>query len=232
MSTYRAVIVGAAILGLSPLARADGTIAGVVNWDGPAPQPVRIHRGADTNCRSREMIDPTILLGAGGKAVQNVYVRVSKNAPAREADLATFRVIDQVDCMYTPRVVGAIEGQKILIKNADGIVHNVHAYDGPKTWFNQAQTPGAPPIMKAAPAGISVVKLGCDLHPWMAGYVLISKHPFFAVTGKDGRFVIEGLPPGTYEIEAWHESLGTRTAAVTLESGKAATVSFSFKPRK
>ena len=76
--------------------------------------------------------------------------------------------------------------------------------------------------------GMFLVK--CDIHPWMSAYVGVFTHPFFAVTDESGKFSIEGLPPGTYEVEAWHEKLGVRTGSVTVATGSAATVDFSFAP--
>ena len=79
------------------------------------------------------------------------------------------------------------------------------------------------------PQAEGMFRIKCDVHPWMVGYVGVMKHPFFAVTGKDGQFTLKGLPAGTYTVEAWHEKLGTQDPQVTLSDGGTATVSFSFK---
>ncbi len=70
----------------------------------------------------------------------------------------------------------------------------------------------------------------CDVHPWMTAYVGVFANPFFSVTGTDGKFTISGLPPGTYEITAWHEKLGTQTATVTVAAAKPAAANFTFAP--
>ena len=72
----------------------------------------------------------------------------------------------------------------------------------------------------------------CDVHPWMTGYVVISKHPFFATTADDGKFTIKDVPAGAYTLEAWHEKLGTQTAEVKVEEGKPAEVTFTFSEKK
>src|SRR5690606_24399358 len=73
-----------------------------------------------------------------------------------------------------------------------------------------------------------MVRFKCDVHSWMAAWVGVTTHPFFAVTGEDGSFRIAGLPPGTYTIEAWHERFGTKTADLTLDARQEATLAFAF----
>jgi uncharacterized protein (DUF2141 family) len=68
----------------------------------------------------------------------------------------------------------------------------------------------------------------CNIHPWMRSYISVVDHPFFAVSGADGSFTIKSLPPGTYAIEAIHESLGTKEASVTVGNSESAEVSFDF----
>jgi hypothetical protein len=75
-----------------------------------------------------------------------------------------------------------------------------------------------------------IVKLKCDVHPWMTAFVLVSSHPFFAVTGEDGKFTIANLPAGTYEVEAWHEKLGTQKSKVTVGASDTQSASFKFSP--
>jgi hypothetical protein len=130
--------------------------------------------------------------------------------------------------MYRPRVQGAVDGQKIEFKNADQTMHNVHAFSGTKTLFNAPQQPKAAPMDKEVKAS-DVVKLQCDVHPWMRGYVVYSKSPLFAVSKADGTFEIKDVPAGKYTVEAWHEKLGTQKAEITVEDGKAADPKLSFK---
>jgi hypothetical protein len=128
-------------------------------------------------------------------------------------------------------VQGALEGQKIEFKNGDQTMHNVHAFSGTKTLFNAPMQPKAAPLDKEKEVkGVTgVVKLQCDVHPWMKGYVVYDKTPLFAVSKADGTFEIKDVPPGKYTIEAWHEKLGTQTAEVTVEEGKPADPKIAFK---
>jgi plastocyanin len=227
MSTQR---FAAAILLLSGVAFASGTIEGTVSYSGTPPKPQKLNRKSDPVCAKKDFNDEIILLSKSGKELQNVLVRV-KNAPAGQAPTEDV-VVDQKDCMYRPRVQGAVEGQKIKVRNDDGTLHNVHTYEGTKTLFNQAQPPGSAPIERPLPKSADVVKLKCDVHPWMIGFVVINKSPYFAVTKEDGSFQIKDVPAGTYTIEAWHEKLGTKTQQVTVTEGKAAPAKFDFSDKK
>ena len=73
-----------------------------------------------------------------------------------------------------------------------------------------------------------MVRVKCDVHPWMAAWVGVLDHPFFTVSAADGSFTIENVPAGTYTVEAWHEKFGTRTASVTVSEGASAGSDFSF----
>ena len=137
--------------------------------------------------------DETVLVKDGKLA--NVLVRLTGALP-RVAVPTVPVVIDQQGCTYRPRVQGAMAGQTIQIRNSDGTLHNVHSYAGARTLFNRAQPPGARPMDTTFPPGTEVVKLKCDVHPWMLGWVVVGEHPWHAVSGADGRFELAGGPGG------------------------------------
>ena len=230
MSTQRitAAIAGAMVLA-SGLAFA-GTIEGTVSFSGTPPKPQKLNRKSDPVCAKKDFNDESILLSKSGKELQNVLVRV-KSTPAGKAPTEDV-LVGQKDCMYRPRVQGAVEGQKIKVQNEDPTLHNVHTYEGTKTLFNQAQPPGSAAIEKPLPKTEDVVKLKCDVHPWMAAFVVVNKNPYFAVTKEDGTFQIKDVPAGTYTVEAWHEKLGTKTQQVTVTEGKPAQAKFDFSDKK
>jgi len=217
----------AASLLVSGVSFGGGTISGTVSFTGTAPKPTKLNRKSDPICAKTEFDDEAVLTSKNGKGLQNVLVRINSAVPGAKVPTADV-VVDQKDCMYRPRVQGAVEGQKIMVRNDDGTLHNVHTYDGTKTLFNQAQPPKSPPIEKPLPKTANVVKLKCDVHPWMIGYVLVSKSPYFAVSQDSGQFEIKDVPAGTYTVEAWHEKLGTKTEQVTVTDGKASDVKFTF----
>jgi hypothetical protein len=222
------VLLAAALL--TTPAFAGGTIAGTVGFKGTAPKAEKLKLATDPGCKATDADDPSFKLSKDGKAVQEVFVRITKGAPAGGAAPANSVVIDQQGCLYHPFIQGAVRGQKLQVKNSDGTLHNVHAFAGTeknaKTIFNSAQPPKAKDLEKAVKSDGDVVKLKCDVHPWMTAYVIYSDHPYFAVSGADGKFEIKDVPPGTYTVETWHEKLGTSSAEVKVEDGKTADPKF------
>jgi hypothetical protein len=205
----------------------NATITGTVKLTGTPPQMQLTKRQADPFCAKTPMKEEDVVVSAGG-GLKNVVVRVIKGLSGRYDPPAASAVVDQSACMYRPRVQGIMLGQPLQIKNSDQTLHNVHGYKGPSTLFNQAEIPGQPPMTKQLTSADEIVKLKCDVHPWMTGWVLVSSHPFFAISGDDGSFKITGLAPGSYTVEAWHERYGAKTAEITVAADKPAEASFQF----
>jgi plastocyanin len=178
---------------------------------------------------SSPVANEMLVLGSGN-TMGNIMVWVSKGLPAGKTWPApkTPVVLDQKGCQYHPHVMGIMVGQAYRILNSDGILHNVHALPKINKAFNRAM----PPTVKEATATFDkaedIFHIKCDVHPWMSAYVGVFTHPFFSVTGADGKFTISGLDPGTYEITAWHERLGTQTASVTVGANETKSQSFKF----
>jgi plastocyanin len=160
----------------------------------------------------------------------NILVWVSKGLPAGKTYPApsTPVTLDQKGCQYVPHVQGIMVGQAYKILNSDGILHNVHALPKINPSFNRPM----PATLKESSATFSkpedVFQIKCDVHPWMQAWVGAFAHPFFSVTATDGKFTISGLDPGTYEITAWHEVLGTQKATVTVAANETKSQNFKF----
>ena len=139
----------------------------------------------------------------GGLANVFVYIKDAKKAdPKGEAT-----TLDQVGCIYEPYVMGIVAGQQYKIKNSDSEMHNVHATPNPALGnkeFNLAQPAGAPVLVKTFEKPEILVRMKCDVHPWMFAYIGVTEHPYFAVSDKDGNYKISGLPDGKYTIVAYH----------------------------
>ena len=207
----RLALVAALLLSLP--AFAFGRIAGTVGFKGRAPRPEKI-KPADPECVAFEL------------SGREVLVRITKNAPARVV-ASELVVLETSGCVSRPFLQGATKGQKLLLKNADSIPHALHALLGTRTLFEVVQPAGARPLEKELRG--EVVKIICDLHPSVRSYVLISD--FFAVTGPDGTFEIQEVPPGHYTVEAWSERLGTLSAEVTVVEGESVDPKFNFTGR-
>jgi hypothetical protein len=120
-------------------------------------------------------------------------------------------------------------GQKLEILNSDPTLHNIHATPKSNSEFNTGQPIQGMKTEHTFNSQEVMVPFKCDVHGWMNAYVGVLDHPYFAVTGPDGKFSLKGLPPGTYTVEAWHEKLGATTQSVTLAAKETKDVSFTFK---
>ncbi len=208
-------------MAMSPgVAFAASSITGTVTFGGKAPALKPITMDADPACakmHSAPVPNEMLLLGSGN-AMGNILVWVSKGLPEGKTWPApkTPAVLDQKGCQYVPHVMGIMVGQAYRILNSDGILHNVHALPKINRGFNRPM----PATVKESTATFDkpedVFQIKCDVHPWMSAYVGVFTHPYFSVTGTDGKFTLSGLDPGTYEITTWHERLGTQKMSVTV----------------
>ena len=136
--------------------------------------------------------------------------------------------LNQDGCIYLPHVFGVQTGQTISIRNSDGLLHNIKATPTTNRPFNISQ-----PTNMTTPRSFSEAETGvhlqCNVHSWMSAYVSVRPDPYFAVTGNDGTFSIRRLPPGTYEVEAWHESMPAQTQSVTVAASESKEITFTFR---
>jgi hypothetical protein len=220
-------IAGAARAGKGATAAATGTISGKVVFKGKAPVREKLVRDSDPVCDKTEKLGEEIVVTDG--RLRDVLVRLPNGSAGTHEAPADPVVVTQRECMYTPRVVGVIAGQKLVIRNGDPTYHNVRGASGKKTVFNVSQPANAPEITREnlGSAG-DVVSLHCDVHGWMQAFAVINDHPYFAVTADDGAFTLAGVPVGTYQLEAWHPTLGLQTVKVTVKASKTAAATFTF----
>jgi plastocyanin len=214
------------------IALAASTITGTITFDGKPPTLRPIAMDAEPQCVKKHSgpVPAEMLVLGSGQTMGNVMVWVSKGLPAGKTYPVpkTPVTIDQNGCQYKPHVMGVMAGQTYRILNSDGLLHNIHTL--PKV--NASYNKGMPPTYKEAETTFAkpepVFPVKCDVHPWMQAYVAVFPHPFFSVTGTDGKYTISGLDPGTYEITAWHERLGMKTATVTVAATGSKTQDFKF----
>jgi plastocyanin len=159
----------------------------------------------------------------------NVYVYVKEGLPAARYPLPPEpAVLDQNGCRYTPHVLGVMAGQTLLIKNSDMAMHNVHPQPANNDQWNVSQMPKGDPVKQTFSNPELMIPIKCNQHPWMKMYLNVSATPYFAVSNKDGSFVIRGLPPGEYTIAAVHEKMGEKTQHIKIGPKENASLSFSF----
>jgi plastocyanin len=210
---------------------ASSGLAGSVKFQGSAPRPTRIDMSSDPNCLkagSAPRAGEDLVLDANG-GLENVIVYVADGLGDRAFQPPSQPVvIEQKGCTYKPHVVALQANQKIEVVNADATTHNIHPMPLNNREWNKSQPPGLPVEESFAREEIAI-PVKCNVHPWMHAYIAVFKHPYFAVTNKDGSFDLKDLPPGSYTITAWHGKLGTLSQKVTVGAGETAKLEFVFK---
>lgn len=207
-------------------------VTGKVAFKGAAPKLEVIKMNADPVCvketAGKKVTKQDVVVNANG-TLANAFVYVKAGAKATPGDVGTPVVFDQKGCMYSPRVVGVRVGQKLKIINSDPTMHNVHSLSKSNPGFNKAMPIKDQVIEVEFKKAEFPIKVKCDVHGWMLGYIGVMDHPYFTVTDSSGNFTISNLPAGDYTLEAWHEKLGTKTAQVKVTDTGAAPVEFTFQ---
>lgn len=186
----------------------------------PPAQPIQM----DATCGGMHTGPVMTRLYLVGKdnGLENTFVYVKAGAKAPANPPAEMPLIDQVGCIYEPYVSGVMVNQKFKIRNSDALLHNVHATPKINKEFNTAQPSKGQVSEKVFTEAEILVRMKCDVHPWMFAYIGVVDNPYYAVTDKDGNFKISNLPPGKYTIEAFHLKAGSSTQEITIDGDKKA----------
>ncbi|MBI4353967.1 MAG: carboxypeptidase regulatory-like domain-containing protein [Candidatus Omnitrophica bacterium] len=208
------------------------TVSGTVKFSGTAPSAERVKMDADPQCamQHKEAVNkPEVVVNANG-TLKHVFIYVKQGLEGKTFAAPTSSgSLNQHGCMYEPHVLGLQVGQRLDIVNSDSTLHNVNCKATKSKPFNLAQPTKGMKSSKQFTAPEIMVKCVCNVHPWMAAYVGVVAHPYFAVTGDEGSFSLAGLPAGTYTVAAWHEKYGEQTQDVTVADGAVSSVAFEFK---
>ena len=213
-------------------AASTGTIQGKILFTGKAPSNPRIVMAADRDCmklnQGRTVYQEEVAVNANG-TLKNVFVHIAeglktKNYPPPKDPV----LLDQKQCLFHPRVLGAMVGQILLARNSDPTLHNIRLSSKAGNAFNIAQpVQGMETPMKLKAPEV-MIRAQCDVHNWMRAWIGVVPHPYFAVTGEDGTFTLKNVPPGTYTLQAWQEKYGALQQKVTVKPGAAVTVNFTY----
>ena len=222
-----------AALAVLPVAQA-ADIVGVINLKGTPPAEKELTPlKADANCGAMYANStPTThfyVVGPKGE-LADVVVSLKGVTGKSTGASAPPAVLDQKGCLYVPQILAIQTGQKLIVKNSDPCVHNVHATPtvagNPES--NQVQMAGGPDLDYAYAQPEAFLRFKCDVHPWMFAWVTVVDSPYYCVSDKDGKFVIKNVPPGKYTVEAAHRKLGSQTQEVEVKDGDA-TANFTFE---
>ena len=193
-----------------------GTISGKVKFEGtpPARKPVEISKDREV-CGAVPHYDESLIVDAGG-GIANAVVSIPgipEGAPLTPAKDVKF---DQKNCDYRPHVLAFAAGSTVDIINSDGILHSVRTESKRNPPLDMAQ-PAFKRVMVVSLKYPELIAVSCDAHNWMHGWWFVAGNPYYAVTDAGGNFTIKDVPPGTYKLEVWQETLGTETRKVTVD---------------
>ena len=208
---------------------AGGSVNGKVTFGGELKAPKKIAITKDANvCGKVDHFDES-LVAAKDKGLANVVVSIKNVKGGKSVDaLGKEFVLDQNGCRFEPHVALVPVGATLKIKNSDGILHNIHTFAEVNKPINKAQ-PKFLKVLKVSFEKPEIVRVACDVHNWMGGYIAVVDNAYTTVTDASGSFELTDVPAGTYTVEFWHETLGTKTAEVTVKDGAAATANVEMK---
>jgi len=204
-----------------------GAIKGKVVFTGPMPPPKKVDVTIDQYvCGNAK--DAEDLLLSPQKEIRNAVVWL-ENPPANAAvpALPQKAEMDQAKCVFVPHIVLVATGGTVDFLNSDRLLHNIHTTPKINPSINRTQ-----PKDRTIPFTFEkpdIVRINCDLHSWMQGWVVVAPHPYYAITGADGQFAFDNLPPGQYKLQVWHERLGTLPVSVTVGDQQPARVTVEMK---
>lgn len=209
-----------------------GHIKGHVTFTGTPIANPTITTTKNRDYCGNTIMNPLYVVGdKGALANVEVYLKDITAGKAMPTDPIT---LTNSHCMFEPRVQGACVGQKVKIVSEDPVLHNTHpqvAATG-ATLYNVALPFKGFSVVKPLAPTAGLLRIKCDAHEWMRAWIYEFDHPYFATTGKDGSFDLADVPPGTYQLVAWHEVLGEKTAQVTVAPDGTVTSDFQFAAAK
>ena len=205
-----------------------GSIIGNVRFveSPPKLEPVKVSK--DQDYCGETLPNETYLVDAND-GLKNAVVFVEAAPPGTPADPQKLNLIENNGCLYSPRILAMQKGERLRVRNNDPKLHIPHSYLNDKTVF-MLSLPFKNTLLDATQKirDAGVLKLVCDTHSWMIGFVHVFDHPYFAVTDEKGSFSIPNLPAGVYTLKAWHEDAGLRSQEITVSEGGDVRANFEF----
>lgn len=206
-----------------------GVIAGTLTLRGEARPPKELNITKDPEvCGKEPKFEEDLLVARETAGLKNVVVWLSDINEGKAWEARTQPVtLDQNGCRFTPRILIVPAGETFHILNSDGILHNIHTRSSENRPINKAH----PKFVKRLQARLKrpeIVRVDCDAHDWMRGWIAVAAHPYYAATDENGSYRLEDVPPGTYTVTLWHETLGEQTRQVTVSPGAEVQVDVAY----
>jgi hypothetical protein len=208
----------------APATAQGGTVEASVKYAGkPVVDTIKVTKDTQ-QCGTEKKIEKVAVGAGGGLMHAIVSLANGKGATTAKAPKAT---LDQKGCEFHPPVLGMLPGE-IDIMNSDGILHNIHTFSTANPSINKAQ-PKFKKVMTEKFQKPEIIRVQCDVHTWMLGWIAVMPHPFFGITDDKGTTTIENVPAGKQKIKVWHPVLGEQTKDVEVKAGQTTKVAFELK---
>jgi len=203
-----------------------GTISGQVVFHGTVPmKSVIVNKDATVCGASRE--DPLLLVGPGQGVAETIVYLAEVPSGKAWPDAGKKPVLDNIKCRFEP-AIQVVQPGSIDVGNKDPVLHNTHGYYRKRTAFNLA-LPNQNQDIAAELMKTGTVRVDCDAHGWMEGWVIVRDNPYYAITGADGKFSITGVPPGTYNLVTLQPYSTLIEQPVTVTAGKSTDLTIELK---
>jgi len=213
------------------------TLAGRVTFVGDVPRARRFMITKDVEVCGLGYRERAEVEVADGRGLLNVIVIVEGVEAGKPwPDGAKRYELSQENCVFAPHVQVVPKGAELHILNPDPVLHNIHSFEAIgsswRTLFNFGQPPEKRTIThRLRPRRGNRIRLECDAHDFMLGWIYAAESPYAVVVDEAGRFSIDGIPPGTYAVTAWHPYLGVREQEVTLAPDERFDAAFEFSAK-
>ena len=219
LATFVVLVVPALLLSQGPRGSAavGGSIRGRVELRRAAAPPERRPNVADLG-------SPAAVRDISDRLTSVVYM---EDAPKTPAVVPGHVVLDQRDERFVPHVLAITTGTVVDFPNSDRIFHNVFSLSKKLPFDLGRYAAGRSKAVTFDRPGI--VRVFCDIHSHMNAFILVFNHPFFALTDMDGRYRIDNVPPGTYNLVAWNEGVSSGPQAVVVPEGGEAELDFALR---
>jgi len=209
-----------------------GSISGTIRYTGKLPTPKRIDMSEDPACVAAhhgKAVDESLVVSPN-RALANAFIYVKAGLEGKRFETPSTPVtIDQKGCWFHPRVLGIQTNQTLQIVNSDPVTHNIHPMAEINREWNHSQGAGDAPLGRRFVKPEVMIRVKCNIHSWMHAYIGVVDNPYFAVSKDNGSFTIANLPPGTYTLGIWQESLGTQERQITVAPHANTSVNITFK---